>query len=195
MSQPTDSELVISTRSGDLDAYRELVRRYHRQLYSGAYRITLHDADAGEATQAAFVTAFVHLDRFDTERPFFSWIYRILVRESLDLCAYRKRLLQYDSASDPRRELRDPERDLQAAETSDVVRRALGGLSPEHRTVIALRHYDGLPYREIADLLELDEKTVKSRLHEARQKLRDALAASGLLDMAQLSTLGRRAPG
>ncbi|HVR29224.1 MAG TPA: sigma-70 family RNA polymerase sigma factor [Thermoanaerobaculia bacterium] len=194
MSQPTDTELVLSTRHGDREAFCELVRRYQRPLYNGAYRITLHAADAGEATQTAFVKAFTHLDRFDTARSFFSWIYRILVHESLDLCAQRRRFTPYQSSTDVRREPRDPERELEATEVVEQVRRALGTLSPDHRTVIALRHYDGLSYREIADLLELDETTVKSRLYEARQRLRDTLAALGLLGDTPRSS-GRRAPG
>jgi RNA polymerase sigma-70 factor, ECF subfamily len=181
MTEPTDKALVLATLSGDREAFRELVRRYQRPLYNGAYRITLHATDAAEATQSAFVKAFVHLDRFDTERPFFSWLYRILVRESLDLCAERRRFSTYESGTDCRQDSRNPERDLEATEASEHVRRALGALSTEHRTVIALRHYDGLSYREIASVLELDETTVKSRLYEARQRLRDSLAGPGLL--------------
>jgi RNA polymerase sigma-70 factor (ECF subfamily) len=193
MSEPTDAELVLSTRRGDREAFRELVRRYQRPLYNGAYRITLHAADAGDATQSAFVKAFVHLERFDTARPFFSWIYRILVRESLDLCYQRRRFTPYESDNDLRRAPTDPERELEATEVGEQVRRALTALHADHRTVIALRHYDGLSYREIAEVLELDETTVKSRLYGARQRLRDSLAALGLLGDAHLSHTRRRA--
>ena len=193
MAERTDTDLVHSTRRGDREAFRELVRRYQRPLYNGAYRITLHAADAGDATQTAFVKAFVHLDRFDTERSFFSWIYRILVRESLDLTAERKRFAPYESAGDLRLDPRDPERDLEASEASELVRRALAGLSTEHRTVTVLRHFDGLSYREIAEVLGLDETTVKSRLYEARQRLREALVSAQLVGHQQLAAADRRA--
>lgn len=192
MAQPTDRELVLSTRNGDREAFRELVERYQRPLFSGAYRITLHAADAADATQTAFVKAFVHLDRFDVERPFFSWIYTILVREALDLVAERRRHTPYQSDSDARRDPRDPERELASGEENTRLRRALGGLSAEHRAVIVLRHHHGLSYREIAGVLELDERTVKSRLYESRQRLREELAKHGLLREEQVSANARR---
>src|SRR5690349_1984216 len=129
--------------------------------------------DARDVAQAAFLKALENLHRFDARFRFYSWLYRIAMNEALDVIGHRGRqteLTDVHMADD------DPARDAQTDDLGARVRGALGALAPDHRAVIVLRHYQDLSYEEIGQVLELPDATVKSRLYEARERLRLRLA-------------------
>jgi len=170
--------LVEACLRGDRRAFDKLVDRYEGPLFSAAYRITGSVEDAMDATQNAFVNAYEKLHTFDPSRRFFSWIYRIAVNQSLDMVERRKGQTELDEETPATS--RGPAEICDSAEASDHLERALLELEPHYRTVIVLKHLDGFSYREIAGLLEIPEKTVKSRLYTARQRLRVILTQRGL---------------
>lgn len=169
-----DDDIVLVGRclEGDAAAYRPLVERHQRVLFTVATRL-LGDGDAAaDAVQSAFVRAYRKLHTFDQRHKFFSWIYRILVNECLNVRRSRRRLEPLDAGLATRE---DPHRDAEHAELRADVQAALLRLPPAYREVVVLRHYANLSYLEIAGVLGVSEKTVKSRLYSARQRLGEDL--------------------
>jgi RNA polymerase sigma-70 factor, ECF subfamily len=177
MRDSEDLELVLAIKGGDLGAFSELLARYEKPLFNAAYRITLDAEDARDATQNALVRVFTQLHTFDTDGRFFSWCYRIAVNEALRARERRTRRREGEELPELRDRLTDPERAMESSETAAQVRAALSALNDEHRTVVVLRHFQGLSYAEMAEVLEIPEKTVKSRLFAARSMLRRHLLA------------------
>ena len=177
MARDDDAMLIESCLRGDRHAFDELVDRYEGPLFGAAYRITGSVEDAMDATQNAFVNAFEKLHTFDPTYRFFSWIYRIVVNQSLNLVSERKDQTALDE--DAPTADRGPAEILDTTEACGHLKRALLELEPHYRTVIVLKHLEGFSYREIGELLEIPEKTVKSRLFTARQRLRVILTNWG----------------
>ena len=176
MDNDVDQALVERYRNGDRDAFTELVIRYQRPIYNAAFWILRSADDASDIAQGVFLKVAEHLDDYDSQHRFFSWIYRIAVNESLNLLRRNGHEEWLDDEIDlPGAETANPESLASNAERSRNIQRALMGLSASDRTVITLRHFSECSYQEIAEILQIDEKTVKSRLFEARHRLRDAL--------------------
>jgi RNA polymerase sigma-70 factor, ECF subfamily len=163
-----DLVLVRRCREGDTAAFEPIVERYQRVLFTVALRM-LGDYDAAsDATQNALVNAYRKLHTFDSERRFFSWIYRILVNECLnDQRSRRAReAITPDLAT-----VASPADLLEAAERRRSVQAAILALPTEYREVVILRHFAGLSHEDIGDALNVPAKTVKSRLHTAKERL------------------------
>lgn len=170
-----DKALVERCRKGDRAAFAALVGRYQRPLYNAAYRVLGNADDANDITQTAFLRVVEHLDEYDSRYRFFSWIYRIAVNESLNLLRRNGREEPLEDETDLPGGAPDPEWQAAEAELSRRVQKALMGMKADDRTVIALRHFSGCSYQEIGQILEIDSITVKSRLFEARSRLRELL--------------------
>lgn len=168
-----DDQLQLSRcQKGDQTAFAVLVHRYHRPLYNAAYRVLGNAEDATDITQVVFLKIAERIDEYDPKYKFFSWIYRIAINESLNLLRTRQR----EVALDDETELADaddmnPEARYHRTEVREHVQQALMRLKLDDRVVITLRHFSEFSYREISEILDLEEKTVKSRLFEARQRL------------------------
>jgi RNA polymerase sigma-70 factor, ECF subfamily len=178
MDDNEDLKLVQESRQGSRDSFERLLIRYEKAIFNAAYRI-LHDyEDAKDVTQNVFVKAFQNLEHFDPKHRFFSWIYRIALNESINLCKSRRRL---EAAEDTRVEEDTPEKLMRRTELGGVVEAALMSLGFEYRVVIVLRHFNDCNYQEMSEILEIPEKTVKSRLFTARTLLRQILSVKGVL--------------
>ncbi len=170
--------LVKRCLRGDRRALAALIDEYQRPLYNAAYRILGNSEDAADATQAAFLKAFEHLDSYDPKYKFFSWIYRIAINESINQAKRNRGHQQVDeSAAD---NSPGPYRETEAGEFAHQVQEALMALPDHYRTVLVLRHFSDRSYRQISEILQISEKTVKSRLYSARQLMKDQLLASGV---------------
>ncbi|HET7291631.1 MAG TPA: sigma-70 family RNA polymerase sigma factor [Vicinamibacteria bacterium] len=170
-----DHELVERCLHGDLDAFEPLVVRYQKPLFNVALRMVKDREDARDITQTAFVKAFEKLGTFDRRHRFFSWLYRIAVNECLNFVTRRRPAAPLPPglpAAD------DPERSAEAGELAGRIQGALMTLSPEYRLVVVLRHFLGLSYAEMSAVLLIPEKTVRSRLHTARERLADTLRSA-----------------
>jgi RNA polymerase sigma-70 factor (ECF subfamily) len=175
--QETDWELVQRYRGGDRAAFAELMTRYQRPVYNAAFGVLHRAEDAKDITQDVFLKVVDRLNEYDPKFKFFSWIYRIALNESFNL----KRRNNRDDPRDvetslPASEGDNPEKQVGDEQLSQRIRSALMRMSESDRTVISLRHFSECSYETIGQILELDEKTVKSRLFEARQRLRKLLA-------------------
>jgi RNA polymerase sigma-70 factor (ECF subfamily) len=167
-----DHELVDRCLHGDVEAFAPLVARYQRPLFNLALRMVKDREDARDIAQTAFVKAYEKLGTFDPRHRFFSWIYRIAVNECLSFVTRRRREGPLPAEL---RSADDPERSAEAGELALRIQEALMELSPDYRLVVILRHFLGLSYGEMSAVLLIPEKTVRSRLHTARQRLADTL--------------------
>jgi RNA polymerase sigma-70 factor (ECF subfamily) len=171
----TDDEDGLITRclAGESAAFEPLVSRYHRPLFRVAARLLGNREEAEDATQTAFLKAYQALATCDRERRFFSWIYRILVNECLNVLRARRPVAALADGLPAPAPAADP---VDTFETRRRVRKALLGLPAAQRDVILLRHFAELRYDQIAATLGIPEKTVRSRLFSARQRLCELLA-------------------
>ena len=163
-------------RLGDRAAFTELVVRYQGPVYNAAFWVLRRAEDASDVCQTAFLKAAERIDDYDPNFKFFSWLYRIALNESLNVLRSRGRedeLDEPDESAAP--ESAGPEAQLQSKQQSRRLQDALMKLSANDRIVVTLRHFSECSYAEIAEILEIEEKTVKSRLFEARQRLRTLL--------------------
>ena len=180
-----DNELVMRAQKGDPRAFEELVKRYDRRVL-GIARNYVNDLDeAKDIFQEVFLRVHRALDRFRLEAKFSTWVYRITTNVCL---THRKRQaarphLSIDqelenpeeSGSRLEAELATPaesERYAYSSELGDSIREAMESLSPQQRLVFALRHYEGYKLREIAEILECAEGTVKKHLFTATRRMR-----------------------
>jgi RNA polymerase sigma-70 factor, ECF subfamily len=163
-----DVVLVQRCLAGDQAAFEPLVRRYQRVLFNVALRMLGDYAAADDATQNAFISAYRKLASFDPNRRFFSWIYRILVNECLN---DRRSRGPFEPIGADAATVGSAAEDLETLERRRAVQAAIRDLPPDYREVVVLRHFGGLSYDEIADAVGVPAKTVKSRLHTARERL------------------------
>lgn len=176
METDPDHELVEGWRKGDRKAFAALVERYQRPVYNAAFRVLGNADDAADTAQAVFLKVAQHLDEYDPRYRFFSWLYRIAVNESLNLLRRNGREEPLDEAVElPGEASANPEWQVGEAQVARQVQSALMRMKADDRVVLTLRHFSELSYQEIAQVLGLDEKTVKSRLFEARGRLRGLL--------------------
>ncbi|TFG64317.1 MAG: RNA polymerase sigma factor, partial [Gemmatimonadales bacterium] len=170
MSNDRDAALVRDCRRGDAGALETLVSGYEKRVFSAAYRLTGNPEDAKDVTQSVFLKVFEHLDQYDDRFKFFSWVYRITVNESINLINRRGRgenLDRPEAVDELRNPEKGPESTLDQEQVSRLIQQALMIMTPDHRAVIVLRHFAELSYQDMAEALEIPEKTVKSRLFEA----------------------------
>jgi RNA polymerase sigma-70 factor, ECF subfamily len=166
-----DAALVRDVLAGNRQAFAELVERHHRALFNVALRLTGSRDEAADATQEAFVKAFEHLGSYDARYRFFSWIYRILVNECLNLRRAQGMRPAAPLDAVPPDGSAGPLERMDADATRERVRHAILTLPPDYRQAIVLRHFAELSYEEMSAAMGVPVKTVKSRLHTARQRL------------------------
>jgi len=167
----SDGALVERCLSGEEAAFETLVSRYQRGLFNIALRMLGSYEDARDCTQNAFVKAYEHLDSFDRDQRFCSWMYRILRNECLNVIRARRPETEISPDMSAARGA-DP---VETNERQKAIELALKSLSVDYREVVVLRHFTELSYDEIAATLGISATTVKSRLYTARQQLSDLL--------------------
>lgn len=185
----TESELVQAAQGGDQGAFGKLVELNQGRIYSLCYRMTGNPEDAADLTQDAFLNAWRGLSKFSRQSAFSTWLYRLAANACIDFLRREKRRSTLSMTLEPgddeehQADLPDerwsPERELERKENRRALRDGLAALSPEHREVLLLRETEGLSYQEIAQALDLEEGTVKSRIARARMALKDYLQKTG----------------
>jgi RNA polymerase sigma-70 factor (ECF subfamily) len=167
--------LVERARAGDHDAFRELVEEHGHRCYALAYRVIREAEPARDAVQQAFVQAWSELPQLRDADRFEPWLYRLLVRACYVEAGRRRALAARTTVVwiDP-----PAAGDFTAGVAErDAIDRAFRRLTPEHRAVVVLHHYAGLPLAAVGDVVGIPVGTVKSRLHYATGALRSALDA------------------
>jgi RNA polymerase sigma-70 factor (ECF subfamily) len=178
MNKPDDKTLMERCLKGDRQAFETLLVRYEKPVYNAAYRMLHNPDDARDVTQTVFLKVYEHLNQYDPERRFFSWVYRITLNESINWLkkSGRQEALEHDTADQGG----GPEQQAGDAQIGDTMQAALMMIKPEYRAVVVLKYVLGCSYIEISDVLDIPEKKVKSRLHTARLLLQERLTEQGL---------------
>jgi len=193
-NQTLEEEVLIKrSQRGDLEAAGLLIVRYQDRLYNTILKICSNPEDAAELTQETFVKVLEKITDFRGKSSFYTWLFRIGVNLTLNFCKRRGRLVMQSIDGSGRdeseratarlsgyllcREKADPVGLAQDKEAREIVLRALGRLDEEQRIVLVLRDIEGLSYQEIAEILDIELGTVKSRISRARAGLRDMLEA------------------
>ena len=168
----SDSELILLTLDGRQDAFGNLVERYRERSVRIAAAMVGDMELARDLTQDAFLKAYRALGRFDTNASFSPWFYCILKNTCRDQLRRRGRFRSVIERLKPtlndRGDLWD---EIRSKDTASVVRKGMKKMRDKDREIIELRHFSGLSYDEIADLLDIPRGTVMSRLHYARKTL------------------------
>lgn len=181
-----ESALLAQAREGDTQAFGELVRRYETKIFRLAQHITQNREDAEDVLQETFLKAYEHLDQFQGNSKFYTWVVRIAVNQALMKLRRRKtdKSVSLDETIDTGedtivREIaawdEDPEQRFSREEIGQILDSAIQGLEPPYRSVFALRDIEGLSTEETAEALGLSVPAVKSRLLRARLQLREKL--------------------
>lgn len=185
----SDHELVSRAQQGSEKAYRELLGRYQRPVFSIIYRMIRDREQAEDLAQETFVRVFNHIDRYDPRYKFSSWIFKIATNLTIDWI--RRKELNTVSIDGSRNAVtaeqieatsitiaspdENPEELLEARQLGEEIEEAIGKLRPEYRAAILLRHVEGREYQEIAEILALPLGTVKTYIHRGRNELREQL--------------------
>jgi RNA polymerase sigma-70 factor (ECF subfamily) len=180
-----EMELVRRMLARDGDAFRAVMQAYNRRLYRIARSILRNDADAEDVVQEAYVRAFTHLEGFRGDASLATWLSRIAMNEALGRLRARRPTtdLSEVEAKGPEAEIiqfpntarSDPERTMAQRELLQLVEQATDKLPEVYRTVLIARIIEGMSVEETAELLEIRPETVKTRLHRARQMVREQL--------------------
>jgi RNA polymerase sigma-70 factor (ECF subfamily) len=180
---PPDDEIIERVRSGDAAAYEILMRRYNQRVYRAVRAILGDDADVEDAMQEAYIAAYRHLDDFAGRARFSTWLIRIAVNQALDRLRRAGRSLPFDPVAGEALERAagvaalgdDPEQRAGDRELGRLLERAIEALPAAFRAAYVLRELEGMETAEAAQSLGIEEATLKTRVHRARQRLREAL--------------------
>jgi RNA polymerase sigma-70 factor (ECF subfamily) len=177
MNENVDKNLVRQCLSGKKEAFDMILNKYEKLVFNVAYRMTGNFYDSEDITQTVFMKVYENLDSFNPRHKFYSWIYRICVNETLNFLNKNRRSTDLDSGIiSPDK---TPEDKLNETETKEMIQDALMDMAPNYKILIILKHLQGFSYREIAYIVDLPEKKIKSRLFTARNILRDILSKKG----------------
>ncbi|HXJ59996.1 MAG TPA: sigma-70 family RNA polymerase sigma factor [Verrucomicrobiae bacterium] len=182
-----DLILVQRAQQGDESAYGELVKRYQERVYATIYHMTANHEDAADLAQETFIKGYAALKSFKGDSSFYTWVYRIAVNKTINFLKQRKNKahlslndLDLNAENDPDLVAlvsdKTPRREAGLSELQERLSAALLKLSPPHRLVVTLHDVQGLPHEEIANIMDCNIGTVRSRLFYARQQLQAYLS-------------------
>ncbi len=182
-----DLVLVQRAQQGDVSAYDELIRRYQERVYATVYHMTANHEDAADLAQETFIKGFQALKSFKGDSSFYTWVYRIAVNKTINFLKQRKNKshlslndLDLNTENDPDLVAlvsdKTPRRDAGLNELQEKLNGAMLKLSPVHRLVVTLHDVQGLAHEEIANIMDCNIGTVRSRLFYARQQLQAYLS-------------------
>ena len=178
MDRPDDKTLMERCTKGDRRAFEALLVKYEKPVYNAAYRMLHNREDARDVTQTVFLKVYENLDQYNPAHRLFSWIYRIALNESINWLkkSSRQEALEHEAADQGG----GPEQKAGDQQLGEGMEAALMMIKSDYRAVIVLKHVLGCSYIEISEVLDIPEKTVKSRLYTARQQLQERLTKQGL---------------
>jgi RNA polymerase sigma-70 factor (ECF subfamily) len=182
-----EMDLVRRARRGDLAAYDDLVRRYQERIYATIYHMTSNHEDANDLAQESFIKAFQALKSFKGGSSFYTWLYRIAVNKTINFIKQRRNRthmslndIDFNAEHDPNLMAlisdNTPRRAAGLTELQEKLNAALLKLSEPHRLVVVLHDVQGQSHEEIAQVMDCNIGTVRSRLFYARQQLQAELA-------------------
>ncbi len=174
----SEQRLVWLARSGDREAFSELVSLFEAKVYRAAYALTGNQEDAKDLSQETFIRAYRGIGRFRGRSSLFTWLYRILLNSYKTSLRSKRRIPEMAGSGVPAASTNSSSSDSQVAsdrEAVDRVYKAISSLPHDQKMVIVMRCLEDMTYREIARVMRCSIGTVKSRIHYARLSLRRTL--------------------
>lgn len=186
----TDPELAASALAGSEDAFRELVRRFERPVYSLIVRMVQDPMLAEDLAQEVFVKAYRRLDTYDPERKLSSWLFKIAHNTTIDhLRRGTPETVPLEAEKDdergglasvlPDESVESPSAQAERKDLARALEKAIGTLRPEYREAVVMFYAGGASYQEICEVTGLPMGTVKTNLHRARKQLAEQMIAMG----------------
>ena len=201
----TDAELVASALRGSQDAYRELVKRFERPIYSLVVRMVQDPATAEDLAQEVFLKAFRRLGSYDPQWKFSSWLFKIAHNTTID---YLRRggpaTVSLEAEEDDKGGLgavladgttEDPQTMAERRDLARSLERAIARLRPEYRQAVLMFYAHGASYQDICEVTGLPLGTVKTNLHRARKELAQEMTSLGWGPTGEMAGETGRAPG
>lgn len=184
MQRQLEIELIRKCKAGQSRFYEPLVRAYEPAGLRLAVAMMGNAEDAKDALQLAFIKTYDTLPRFDLRRPFGPWFFQILRNQCRDMLRSRKAKFNFEAIDErleqrPGEANRGPERIRERNAAKELLWKGLESIGPEHREILVLKELEGFRYAEIAQILDIPEGTVASRLYHARSALKGALLDMG----------------
>ena len=186
-----EASLVAQARAGNMASVEKLILKYQDRVYNTILKICGNEADAAELAQDAFVRAIQGLKDFKGQSSFYTWLFRIAVNLTLNFCKKNSKVsfqsLQEETDEETNRQLKDylidkniqePSELASKKEVQSLILKALEKLDPQQRAVVVLRDIEQMSYNEIAETLDMEIGTVKSRIARGRKNLREILEAA-----------------
>lgn len=169
--------LIKRVQNGDLPAFNLIVDQWKDKIHRFAYRFLMDSDDANEVTQKTFIKAYQKIDTLDEPGKFSPWIYRVANNLCIDELRRAGRI-RVDSVADwsgHEGESKSPQKNLEKSELSELLQKALMTLPDEQRVVIVMKQYEGFTFKEISEILQQPENTVKSRMYYGLKSMRGTL--------------------
>jgi RNA polymerase sigma-70 factor (ECF subfamily) len=186
-----EAALVSQARAGNMASVEKLILKYQDRVYNTILKICGNEADAAELAQDALVRAIQGLKDFKGQSSFYTWLFRIAVNLTFNFCKKNSKVsfqsLQEETDEETNRQLKDylidktieePSELASKKEVQGLILKALEKLDPQQRAVVVLRDIEQMSYNEIAETLDMEIGTVKSRIARGRKNLREILEAA-----------------
>jgi RNA polymerase sigma-70 factor (ECF subfamily) len=182
-----ETELIIQAQNGNISAFEELIYNYDKKVLALAMKYVKNEDDAKDIYQDVFIRVFRGLKKFQFKSEFSTWLYRIVTNVCLThkTKSNRREFVSINPSEENEKmntaielidEEPDPERVIKSAEISEHITEALESLSPRQKMIFMLKHYEGYKLKEIAEMLQCGEGTIKKYLFDAVRKMRTQLA-------------------
>lgn len=181
MDKTEENKIIQRIIAGEINLYQSLVIEYQNPIFRVICSIINNQEDAKELTQDVFVKAYESIRQYNPKYKFFSWIYRIAINRALLFEKRKKKVISVDDII----ESEAVEENISATKEmqSRLLLKAVNQLGEKYQSVVQLKYFAGLSYAEIAEMLQVPEKTVKSRLFDARKVLKESLLNERIFDV------------
>ncbi|HBL75670.1 MAG: hypothetical protein A2W90_17250 [Bacteroidetes bacterium GWF2_42_66] len=183
MVMEDEQKIIGEIIAGHTRQYRILVERYQNPVFRVIIKIVGDAEDAKELTQDVFVKAFESIAQYKPEHKFFSWIYRIAINRALLFVKRKKNFMQIENVPDQFYQV--PDQPFEQENRDHLLNGSINELGEHYKSVVLLKYYADLSYADIADTLGIPEKTVKSRLFDARKILKEKLSKTDFFSSVQ----------
>lgn len=185
-----DKQLIKKVKKGNHEAFAQLIDLYKTQVFNICLRMVRIPADAEDLAQEAFIRAYTNIDKYEIDKKFSTWLYRIATNLSIDYLRKKKPGVYLDaelpgtdgytmssqlSSGDPL-----PEEQIIQSETNNWLHSEIEQLPPKYRAAIILKYIEDLSVKEISEILDIPVPTVKTRIHRGREALRERLVSKSV---------------
>ncbi|WP_028976890.1 RNA polymerase sigma factor SigW [Sporolactobacillus terrae] len=185
----TEKRLIKKVKKRDHQAFALLVERYKNSVFAICLRMVGQVQEAEDLSQEAFIRAYNHIDQYDQERKFSTWLFRIATNLSIDFLRRRKNTVSLDASVPGTEELtlnailpdegEHPEERILRKETEAFVQHEIDKLPEKYRSAVVLKYIEDLSLKEISEIMEIPVGTVKTRIHRGREMLRKNMTVKG----------------